>query len=238
MSILSLMSQIHGSPSPVSAPLVSIVLVDDRADFRQGLQTLLDFYNSTGSLKFKVVGHAASVEQAVQVIQEQSPNLVLLDLELGQGSGLDVLEHLRSSSIPANVLVLSGHQEDDQVYRAMQAGARGYVFKDHLSVQLLMAITVVLKDQIYLSPEVATCFFRSFHFHCGQSLAGGASVHLTERERAVLRCLIQGASNEKIASQLNITVGTVKAYLTTIFEKLEVSSRTQAALKALQLGLL
>jgi DNA-binding NarL/FixJ family response regulator len=236
------MSQLNGSQAPTSAPTsappISIVLVDDRADFRQGLQTLLDFYNTTGSLKFRVVGHAASVEQAFQVIQEQNPNLVLLDMELGQGSGLEVLEHLRDSVVPATVLVLSGHREDDWVFKAMQAGARGYVFKDQLSVQLLMAITTVLKDEIYLSPEVATCFFRSFHFHSGHSLTGGASVHLTERERAVLRCLIQGASNEKIASQLNITVGTVKAYLTTIFEKLAVSSRTQAALKALQLGLL
>jgi DNA-binding NarL/FixJ family response regulator len=103
---------------------------------------------------------------------------------------------------------------------------------------LLEAIQVVLRGQVYLAPEVATCFFQKFQALAGRSLAANQTIHLTEREREVLYWLVQGASNEMISQQLCITVGTVKAYLTTIFEKLWVASRTQAALKALKLGLI
>lgn len=264
MSQLSALQSGSQFDNAIQTRPISVLLVDDRPEFRQGLQTLLDFYNSSGPWTFRVVGHAASVEQALQLIREQSPTLVLLDLELDQGNGLQVLHHL--SQLPTTtkalvpktgletalqgshpglhpnpatkVLVLSGHQEDEWVFRAMQAGARGYVFKNRLSVQLLEAIATILRGEVYLSPEVATCFFRSFHFYGGHSLASIPSVHLTEREREVLNCLVQGESNDGIAAQLNITVGTVKAYLTAIFEKLEVRSRTQAALKALRLGLI
>lgn len=119
----------------------------------------------------------------------------------------------------------------------MKAGAHGYLIKHKIAGQLLEAIQVILRNEIYLPSEVATRFFRLFHFYAGHSLPSDSPIHLTQREREVLVWLTQGASNEKISSELDITVGTVKAYLTAIFEKLEVRSRTQAALKALKLGL-
>ncbi len=133
--------------------------------------------------------------------------------------------------------MLSGHEEAEWVFKAMQAGAQGYVLKHQLSTQLLEAIQVVLQNQIYLAPAVATQFFHLFHFSAGRSLPKNQTIHLTEREREVLYWLVQGASNEVISQQLRITIGTVKAYLTIIFEKLKVTSRTQAALQALKLGL-
>jgi DNA-binding NarL/FixJ family response regulator len=227
----------HTSVNGAIGQPISVLLVDDNPDFRQGLESLLDFYSATGSLKFRVVGRAASVEQAVQLATQQCPTLVLLDLEFAQSDGLQFLQRQQGSS--SRVLVVSGHDEDDWVYQAMRSGARGYVFKHRLSTQLLEAINIVLQEEIYLSPEVATCFFRSFHSQLGRSLPQrNNTIHLTDREREVLRCVVQGDSNEAIAEQLNITIGTVKAYLTTIFEKLEVRSRTQAALKALKIGLI
>ncbi|MBW4522614.1 MAG: response regulator transcription factor [Scytolyngbya sp. HA4215-MV1] len=216
---------------------ISTLLVDDCPIFRQGLKNLLEFHSATSPLQFQIVGQAASLQQAIDLVIEQSPMLILLDMELAQGNGVELLQQLRSRTKTSHVLVLSGHQEEEWVFKAMQAGARGYVFKHHLSVQLLEAIQVVMQNQIYLSPEVATRFFQLFHFSAGQSMMGTQTVHLTEREREVLHWLVQGASNEVISQQLNITVGTVKAYLTTIFEKLNVNSRTQAALQALKLGL-
>lgn len=224
------------SVPPITHP-ISTLLVDDCAAFRQGLKNLLDFYSSTGTLQFQIVGQAASLQQAMNLAIQQSPMLILLDMELAQGSGVEVLQSLRSHAKTSHVLVLSGHEEEEWVFQAMQAGARGYIFKHNLSVQLLAAIQVILQNQIYLSPEVATRFFQLFHFSAGRSIAGTQTVHLTEREREVLHWLVQGASNEVISRKLNITVGTVKAYLTTIFEKLNVTSRTQAALQALKLGL-
>lgn len=217
--------------------LVSILLVDDEPLFRKGLHTLLSFYSNNGSFHFQVVGEAASVDQALQLAQEQHPALILLDLELLQDNGITALIHLRERSYEGKVLVLSGHRGDEWVFRAMQAGANGYVLKDCIATQLCEAISTVLKNEIYLAPELATSFFRMFHFYTGRSLQASRNLHLTEREQEVLHWLVQGASNEDIAKHLYITVATVKAHLTAIFEKLGVNSRTQAIIKALKLGL-
>ncbi len=216
---------------------VSMLLVDDDPLFRKGLQTLLEFYSNSGSLQLELVGEAACVDQALKVAAQQHPALILLDLELPQDDGVVALVRLREQSYPGKVLVLSAHHEDEWVFRAMQAGASGYVFKDCLASQLCQAIATVIDREIYLAPEVATGFFRMFHFYAGRSWQAAQSLHLTERERQVLHWLVQGASNEKIAQHLYITVATVKAHLTAIFEKLGVSSRTQAIVKALKLGL-
>jgi len=223
-------------PIPTKYP-ISTLLVDDCFAFCKGLRNLLDFYSTTSTLQFQIVGQAASFEQAIEHAIQQSPMLILLDIDLGQSTGIEVLQRLRSHSKASNVLVLSVHQEGEWIFKAMQAGAKGYLFKQNLASQLLEAIQVVMQNQIYLSPEVATRFFQLFHFASGRSLPGNQTIHLTEREREVLHWLVQGVSNEVIAHELNITVGTVKAYLTTIFEKMNVNSRTQAALQALKLGL-
>lgn len=222
----------------MTAPqLISILLVDDDPIFRKGLQTLLSFYSSTGTWRFQVVGEAASVDQALKLAVEQHPSLILLDLELPQDDGITALLRLREQSYPGKVLVLSAHQGDEWVFRAMQAGANGYVFKDQIASQLCPAIATVINDEVYLAPDVATSFFRMFHFYTGKSLQASQALHLTEREQEVLHWLVQGASNELIAQHLYITVATVKAHLTAIFEKLGVNSRTQAIIKALKLGL-
>ena len=216
---------------------VTILLVDDQAAFREGLQDLLDFYNATGGDQFQVVGRAASVEQALKLSVEQNPALILLDLGLGQSDGIAFLNSHSAGTQSGKVLVLSGQDEDEWIFNAMQAGARGFVLKQNLSTQLCHAIKTVMNDQIYLTSEMATRFFRYFHFHAGRSIKAACQIHLTDREREVLACLVKGNSNAVISQQLHITVGTVKAYLRCIFEKLGVNSRTQAALKALKLGL-
>lgn len=217
--------------------LISILLVDDEPHFRQGIRTLLNFYNNSGSIGVEIVGEAASVEQAVKLTAEQHPALILLDLELPPEDGITALFRFSEISYNGKVLILSAHQQDDWVFRAMQAGAWGYVFKDQLATQLCEAIATVIDNKVYLPPEVATAFFRLFHYYTGHSLASGNGIHLTDREREVLNWLVQGASNEQIAKHLYITVATVKAHLTAIFEKLGVTSRTQAIVKALKLGL-
>lgn len=220
-----------------ASQLVSILLVDDEPLFRKGLQTLLNFYSNSGSWQFKVVGEAASVDQALKLTVEQHPALILLDLELPQDDGIKALIRLQKLPYQGKVLVLSAHREDEWIFRAMQAGARGYIFKDQLAGQLYDAIATVMRNEIYLAPAVATGFFRLFHFYAGHSLQACQALHLTEREQEVLHWLVQGASNEEIAGHLYVTVATVKAHLTSIFEKLDVTSRTQAIIKALKLGL-
>jgi DNA-binding NarL/FixJ family response regulator len=221
----------------VKKELISILLVDDEPHFRQGIRTLLNFYSNSGSLGLEVVGEAASVDQALKLTAEQHPALILLDLELPPEDGITALQRLRELPYSGKVLILSAHQQDEWIFRAMQAGARGYVFKDYVATQLCEAITTIINEKVYLPPEVATAFFRLFRYYTGQSLVNDTAIHLTEREREVLNWLVQGASNEQIAGHLFITVATVKAHLTAIFEKLSVTSRTQAIVKALKLGL-
>lgn len=216
---------------------VSVLLVDDQPEFRQGLRTLLTFYTQTGPTEFQVVGEAASAEQAVDMITEQQPMLTLLDMELAQGDGIQVLGKLGGEDAKTRVLALSAHHEDDWIFKAMQAGAKGYVCKTQVATQLCEAMATVLQNEIYLAPELATGFFRLFHFYSGRTVQACNTISLTEREQEVLHWLVQGASNDAISNQLFITVATVKAHLTAIFEKLEVKSRTQAIVKALKLGL-
>ncbi|MFH7242460.1 MAG: response regulator [Spirulina sp.] len=216
---------------------ISLLLVDDSQPFRQGIRTLLEFYNTSTSPPLTVVGEAVTEAQALKLAQTQRPNLMLLDMELAQGDGLAVLSHLREMTHPPKVLVLSVHREDEWVFRAMQAGAQGYVCKDRVADQLVDAIATVLRDEVYLSPQLAASFFRLFRFYGGQTRPCNHTVHLTDREQEVLHWLVQGASNDAIARHLHVTVATVKAHLTGIFEKLNVTSRTQAIVKALKLGL-
>jgi DNA-binding NarL/FixJ family response regulator len=224
--------------SDVATQTISVLLVDDDYEFRQGLQSLLSFYGSTGVLKFQVIGRAASVEQGLDLAAELSPNLILLDMQLGNQDGLNFLQRYQAFQKSSRVLVLSGYDGDDWIFEAMRLGARGYLLKQNLSTALLEAIATVMRDDIYMTTNVVTAFIRSFHFHQGRSLQQrNDKIHLTEREREVLHCVVKGSSNEEISDKLNITIGTVKAYLTAIFEKLGVRSRTQAALKALKLGL-
>lgn len=225
------------SMNGVSIPRqVSVLLVDDEPRFRQGIRTLLGFHSS---LDFVIVGEAASVEQAVQLAATQHPLLVLLDLELSQDNteGIQALIELQTLPRPPKVLMLSGHAEDELIFKAMQAGAAGYLPKDRLATDLFTAITTVLQGQVYLASDTATCFFRLFHFYAGRSLQASNSVRLSNREQEVLRFLVEGSSNELIAQELYVTVATVKAHLTSIFDKLGVRSRTQAIVKALRLGL-
>ena len=218
-------------------PPLSLLLVDDEPQFRQGLRSLLEFYSSKELGIIQVVGEATSACQALKLASEQRPALTLLDMELTDDDGVSVLLGLRDRAYGGKVLVLSAHQEDERVYRAMQAGANGYVFKHRIASQLCDAIARVMDGEIYLSPEVATGFFRMFNFYAGHSLQACREMNLTEREQEVLHWLVQGESNEAIASHLYVTVATVKAHLTAIFSKLKVKSRTQAIVKALKLGL-
>lgn len=224
-----------------TAQVVSVLLVENDSIFRRGLHTLLSFYSDDCYLQFQIVGEATSSEQAIKLVMEQKPALILLDvklaLELPEDSGLKVLMDLKKLDYHGKTLILSAHREDELVFRAMQLGARGYVAKDRIGSQLYDAISTVMNDEIFLPPDIATSFFRIFHFYAGRSLQGHTKIHLTDREQEVLNWLIKGASNEEISRYLHVTIATVKAHLTSVFEKLGVTSRTQAIVKALKLGL-
>lgn len=235
---------IYNRPSKVRiqrsySQLASLLLADSDRSFVRGVKTLLDFYKTKNGEKLKIIDEVDREHQVLDVVKQQRPDLVLLDLELKQGyiAGLELIAQLKQMPDPSKVLVLSACKEDEIVFKAMQAGAWGYVCKDNVVEQLLTAITTVLNDCIYLAPTEATSFFRTFKISNERSPSKLQKIELTERELEVLRLLVEGASNRKISEQLYITVATVKAHLTSIFEKFDVSSRTQAIVKAFKLGL-
>lgn len=238
ISTSSLYKQQVAATKP-STKVISVLLVHNELLFLQGLRTMLDFYNTSGSLQFNVVGEASSWEQAINLTTKHKPSLILLDLDLSPDpdEGITLLRKLRRLLYSVNVLVLSTHIEDEIIFQTMQAGACGYMLKEHLLSQLYDAITTIIEDKIYLCPETATSFFRMFHSYAVQSTKNYNAVNLTNREQEVLNLLAEGACNEEIAQSLYISIATVKAHLTGIFEKLGVKSRAMAIVKALKLGL-
>ena len=218
--------------------LLPVLLVDEDQDFRQELHILLNFYSNNGQLPLEIVAEAASVEQAVNFVTQKQPALILLDLGLTLDNGIATLIRLKEIGFIGKVLILSDHQEDDAIFRAMQAGAAGYIFKNRLVTQLCEAIATALKSEIYLPTEVASRFFRRFWADSEAFVLIRQKLQITEREQEILHWLLQGDSNEEIAKRLYITVATVKAHLTSIFKKLQVTSRTQAVVTAFKFGLI
>lgn len=216
---------------------LSTLLVEDDRQFRAGIRTLLSFCQIQDRV-INAIWEADRPALALSLVKQHTPDLILIDMELNEGDGLALLQQLQDSNASSKTLVLSGHQEDYWIYQAMQSGADGYVFKSQVSQQLLDAIASIMQNQIYLPPEVATGFFRRFQ-KTQASLPSqiGQPCNLSDREREVLYWLVQGASNEEVAKQLYISVATVKAHLTNIFLKLQVTSRTQAIVAAIKMNL-
>ncbi len=216
---------------------LSALLVDDDRHFRSGIRTLLSF-SQIQDRTINAIAEADCPALALALAKQHNPDLILIDMELIEGDGLSLLQQLKTSKVSSKTLVISGHQEDYWIYQAMQSGADGYVFKSQVSQQLLDAIASIMQNQIYLPPEVATSFFRKFQKTQASLPAQiGQPCNLSERESDVLYWLVQGASNDEVAKQLYISVATVKAHLTNIFLKLQVTSRTQAIVAAIKMNL-
>ena len=216
---------------------ISVLLIDDDEHFRQGLRHLLAYYKNSNLLAVEVIGEANCVEQTLKLTTQKLPNLILLDMELVGSDGITALAKFKEIGYLGKVLVLSAHQEDDYIFQAMHKGAAGYLFKTCVATQLYKAIDTVIRSEIYLPPEATSGFFRRFQANLDTIHQQKHQLHLTPREQEVLFFLTKGASNEEIAKKLYVTIATVKAHLTSIFEKLKVTSRTQAIVTAIKLGL-
>jgi DNA-binding NarL/FixJ family response regulator len=216
---------------------LQVMVVEDNPQFRQGILTLLPLFAGQTGHSLAVAAEADTLDRAMNLLVQLRPGLILLDLELLEGNGISLITRLRELAFDCKVLVLSAHEEDEWIFRAMQAGAMGYVFKHRIGTQLFEAITTVLRAETYLPLEVVNRFFRRFHAQGLSSYQSRQRLQLTEREYDILKWLVQGASNDEIAKQLHVTVATIKSHLTSIFEKLQVTSRTQAIVAAFRMGL-
>lgn len=214
---------------------IRILLVDDQTLFREGLRTLLSVQPD-----FEIVAEAADGEEALLQAARHHPQVVLMDLRMPVLDGVAATRRLHTTHPECRVIVLTTFEEDEAVFDALRAGALGYLLKDAPTESLYQAIRAAARGESFLQPSVAAKLVAEFArlSRVTSPRPAGLAEALSEREIEVLRLLASGASNKEIASQLYIAEGTVKNHITSILAKLEVSDRTQAALKARELGLI
>ena len=213
---------------------IRILLTDDQALFREGLRTLLSLESD-----FEIVGEAANGAEAIEAARALRPDLVLMDLRMPVMGGVEATRRVREVSPQSRVLVLTTFHEDEEIFDALRAGACGYLLKDTPSGKLAEAIRAAVRGESVLEPSVATKVVAEFNRLSTLRGAEGvaSSTLLSARELDVLRHVARGRTNKEIASALHVTEGTIKNHLTNIFTRLGVMDRTQAALKARDLGL-
>jgi len=214
---------------------VRVLLVDDQTLFRAGLRTLL----STRA-ELEVVGEAGDGREALDVARETRPDVVLMDLKMPVLDGVAATRKLRVQLPACRVVALTTFEDDELVFEALRAGAVGYLLKDAPLDRLVEATLAAARGESVLQPSVASKVIAELsRLAAAPAAAASPSAldKLSEREREVLRLIARGASNKEIAGALYVTEGTVKNHVTSILAKLEVADRTQAALRARELGL-
>ncbi len=204
---------------------IRVFIADDHAVVRQGLRMFL-----SDEPDFELVGEAADGADAVRQVAELKPDVVLMDLLMPVLDGIGAIGRIRAEQPDTEVIALTSVLSDDAVVSAVKAGAIGYVLKEAAPEELLRAIRAAAAGQVHLTPKAAARLVREVR-------APESRVDLTEREISVLRLLAGGKANKEIAAALTIGEATVKTHVSNILMKLGVSSRTQAALYAAQIGL-
>lgn len=209
---------------------LTVLIADDHPVFRKGLRALLDTMPNT-----ELVGEAASGEEAIMLAEKLQPDVVLLDLQMPGGGGLAAIRPIVETSPHIRILVVTMFEDDDSVFAAMRAGARGYVLKDTQGEEMERAILAVGNGEAIFSPAIA---LRMIHFFATRPpTLADQFPELTTSECNVLKLMAQGLSNEAIAHQLGYTIKTVRNYSSNIFSKLQVADRAQAIVKARDAGL-
>ena len=214
---------------------IKILLVDDQTMFREGLRTLISTQPD-----FEVVGEAANGEEALRLVAQKKPGVVLMDLRMHVLDGVTTTRSLHTQNPECKVIVLTTFDDDDSVFDGIRAGAVGYLLKDGPTEKLYEAIRAAAHGESFLQPSIAAKVVSEFSRLSNRPSTETSSLAepLSEREIEVLRLVGSGFSNKQIASQLFIAEGTVKNHITSIFGKLEVTDRTQAALKAKEMKLI
>ena len=208
--------------------MIRVVLVDDHAVVRTGLAQLIA---AAGDME--VVGHASDGSEALAVVKEAEPDVVLMDLQMPGIDGVAATRALRAAGVTSEVLVLTSYSDSDRIVAALDAGAVGYLLKDADPEDVLSGVRAVARGESPLHPRAARALLSA------RSTVGGGGVDrqtddvgLTTREQEVLSLVRQGLANKQIGRKLGISERTVKAHLTSIFQRLDVQDRTQAALWA------
>ncbi len=208
---------------------ITILIVDDHEVVRKGIRGYLETLP-----EFQVVGEAASGEEAIKLVQDLIPDVVLMDLIMPGMDGIDTTRELKKVSPRTQVVVLTSYHEDEHIFPALKAGAISYVLKDMKMEKLAETIQRAAHNEVTLHPLVAARVLRNLR---GDSEDESFYADLTERELDVLKLIANGLSNTQIADQLVISENTVKGHVSNILSKLHLADRTQVAVYAWQKGI-
>jgi DNA-binding NarL/FixJ family response regulator len=209
---------------------IRVFIADDHTLFRDGLRAL---FASIGDVE--LVGEAADGQAAVQGAQEQQPDVVLMDIQMAGLNGVEATRHIVSTSPHIGVIMVTMLEDDDSVFTAMRAGARGYVVKGADQTEMLRTIRAVAAGEALFSSEIAEKLMNFF----ARLEPSSAQIfpELTEREHEVLELIAKGLSNPEIARRLTISPKTVRNHVSNIFSKMQVADRAQAIIRAREAGM-
>jgi DNA-binding NarL/FixJ family response regulator len=220
---------------------IKILVVEDHEITRVGLKLTLE-----QSDEIEIVGEASDGNQAVEASSELNPTVVLMDIGLPNIDGIEATGLIKKASPATRVIMLTSHDNDRDIFAALGAGADGYCLKETPTNQLVLAIKTVADGAAWLDPAIASKVLKASVMGAlpAQTAGGGTgksglqTSRLSQREIDVLKLVVEGLSNQAIAERLYLSVETVKTHMRRIMEKLAVSDRTQAAVKAMREGLL
>jgi DNA-binding NarL/FixJ family response regulator len=206
---------------------IRVVLADDHAVVRTGIR---QFIENEGDIE--VVDEVGDGQAAVESIQEHSPDVAVLDIQMPEMSGIEVTRWIREQGYATGVLILTAYDDDPYVLAVLQAGANGYVLKTADAEEIARAVRAVHEGKSALDPEIT----RKVMAHLSGARATAAVERLTDRELEVLRLVAKGFTNKAIGLQLGISDRTVQGHLAKIYDKLQASSRTEAVMRAVSSG--
>jgi len=212
--------------------MIRVQLADDHKMFRQGLRMLFEMEPD-----ISIVGESSTGSDAVQRALELNPDVILMDINMPGLNGVEATREILEQRPEIGVIMLTMLREDEQVFQAIKNGARGYILKDVDSAELIQAVRIVARGESMIDASLATRVLSEFKRMSQQSEQRNREC-LTDRELQILTLIAQGMSNKDISAKLFLSEKTVKNYITTIFQKLQLTDRTQAAIYALQKGLI
>jgi len=213
--------------------MIRVCLVDDQNLVRQGIQSLLELVDDIG-----VVSEASDGEEALQVIKNSRPDVVLLDVRMPKMTGLDVLQALQTSQELPPTIILTTFDDQPIVLEGIRRGAKGFLLKDVSLEQLVEAIRTLAAGGTLIQPAITERIVKSIEHVANDFPSLETPERFTEREIEVLRLMTGGHSNREIAEALHVAEGTIKNHVSNILSKMGVRDRTRAVLKALEQGYL
>jgi len=208
-----------------------VIMIDDHALFRVGLQGLLEQRN------IEVIAAIADGDEGIRLAQEEKPDVILLDLRMPDNSGLDILSKIRDSNIDIPVTILTTSNEEQDLREALNRGAQGYLLKDMEPDELVGALRDIVKGKNVVAQNMTDVLTRMAQGKSAENPTDAVFADLTPRETEILSLLAEGQSNKVIARNLGISDGTVKLHVKAILRKLNIHSRVEAAVIAVEKGL-